>query len=159
MVRLVMDESCPPPADMGGVGALSRGHSMAELATRRAASFIAVPGVPLISPGDDLGTILIDNLESVGHWLTAISFVVLGLTGLNITFGKILLLPLVGPDAISNISQAAKYVHNFTAFSFVVGLILIKGIFFRDNRKGRSRMDQAAGRRFRQKQTCARWTL
>jgi coenzyme F420-0:L-glutamate ligase/coenzyme F420-1:gamma-L-glutamate ligase len=63
---LVMDESCPPPADMGGVGALSRGHSMAELATRRAASFIAVPGVPLISPGDDLGTILIDNLESVG---------------------------------------------------------------------------------------------
>ena len=61
-----MDESCPPPADMGGVGALSRGHSMAELATRRAASFIAVPGVPLISPGDDLGIILIDNLESVG---------------------------------------------------------------------------------------------
>jgi coenzyme F420-0:L-glutamate ligase / coenzyme F420-1:gamma-L-glutamate ligase len=61
-----MDESCPPPADMGRVGALSRGHSMAELATRRAASFIAVPGVPLIRPGDDLGTILIDNLESVG---------------------------------------------------------------------------------------------
>jgi F420-0:gamma-glutamyl ligase len=51
---------------MGGVGALSRGHSMAELATRRAAAFIAVPGVPLISPGDDLGTILVDNLESVG---------------------------------------------------------------------------------------------
>jgi coenzyme F420-0:L-glutamate ligase / coenzyme F420-1:gamma-L-glutamate ligase len=39
---------------------------MAELATRRAASLIAVPGVPLIIPGDDLGTILIDNLESVG---------------------------------------------------------------------------------------------
>jgi F420-0:gamma-glutamyl ligase len=61
-----MDESCPPPADMGGVGALRRGHSMAELATRRAASLIAVPGVPLISTGDDLGIILIDNLESVG---------------------------------------------------------------------------------------------
>jgi formate dehydrogenase subunit gamma len=71
--------------------------------------------------------------ERFSHWLTAVSFVVLGLTGLNITFGKILLLPLIGPDAFSNISQAAKYVHNFTAFAFVVGLILIMVIFFRDN--------------------------
>src|ERR1700732_4955484 len=37
-------------------------------------------------------------LERFSHWLTAASFVVLGLTGLNITFGKILLLPVVGPD-------------------------------------------------------------
>src|ERR1700704_6620003 len=71
--------------------------------------------------------------ERFWRWLTAVSFVVLGLTGLNITFGKIVLLPLVGPDAFSNISPAAKYVHNFTAFSFVVGLILIMVIFFRDN--------------------------
>jgi formate dehydrogenase subunit gamma len=71
--------------------------------------------------------------ERLSHWLTAVSFVVLGLTGLNITFGKILLLPLVGPDTFSDISQAAKYVHNFTSFSFVVGLVLITLIFFRDN--------------------------
>ena len=61
------------------------------------------------------------------------SFVILGLTGLNITFGKIVLLPLIGPDAFSNVSQAAKYVHNFTSFSFVAGLVLIIVIFFRDN--------------------------
>ena len=71
--------------------------------------------------------------ERCSHWLTAVSFVVLGLTGLNITFGKILLLPVVGPDTFSDISQAAKYVHNFTSFSFVVGLVLITLIFFRDN--------------------------
>ena len=71
--------------------------------------------------------------ERFSHWLTAVSFVVLGLTGLNITFGKILLLPVVGPDAFSDISQAAKYVHNFTSFSFVAGLVLIVVIFFRDN--------------------------
>src|ERR1700692_4573182 len=71
--------------------------------------------------------------ERFSHWLTAVSFVVLGLTGLNITFGKILLLPLIGPDAFSSVSQAAKYVHNFTSFSFVAGLILITVIFFRDN--------------------------
>lgn len=71
--------------------------------------------------------------ERFSHWLTAVSFVVLGLTGLNITFGKILLLPVIGPDAFSNVSQAAKYVHNFTSFSFVAGLVLIIVIFFRDN--------------------------
>jgi formate dehydrogenase subunit gamma len=71
--------------------------------------------------------------ERFSHWLTAASFVILGLTGLNITFGKILLLPLIGPDAFSNVSQVAKYVHNFTSFSFVAGLVLIIVIFFKDN--------------------------
>jgi len=71
--------------------------------------------------------------ERLSHWLTAVSFVVLGLTGLNITFGKILLLPLIGPDAFAKVSQAAKYAHDFTSFSFMAGLILIAVIFFRDN--------------------------
>src|ERR1700755_1911501 len=72
-------------------------------------------------------------IERFSHWLTAISFVALGLTVLNVTFGKIVLLPLVGPDTFSEISQAAKYVHNFTSFAFVAGLILIIVMFFRDN--------------------------
>src|ERR1700682_2136965 len=79
--------------------------------------------------------------ERFSHWLTAVSFVILGLTGLNITFGKRLLLPLVGPDAFSDISQAAKYLHNFTSFSFAAGLILIVVIFFRDNLFGRIDLD------------------
>jgi formate dehydrogenase subunit gamma len=71
--------------------------------------------------------------DRFSHWLTAVSFVVLGLTGLNITFGKIVLLPLIGPEAFSSVSEAAKYVHNFTSFAFVAGLLLIAVIFFRDN--------------------------
>jgi formate dehydrogenase subunit gamma len=74
-----------------------------------------------------------DAFERFSHWLTAVSFVILGLTGLNITFGKSLLLPLIGPDAFASVSQAAKYVHNFVSFSFVAGLVLIMVIFFRDN--------------------------
>ena len=73
------------------------------------------------------------TFERFSHWLTAVSFVILGLTGLNITFGKIVLLPVVGPEAFSDISQVAKYVHNFTSFSFVAGLLLIIVIFFKDN--------------------------
>jgi formate dehydrogenase subunit gamma len=71
--------------------------------------------------------------ERFSHWLTAVSFVILGLTGLNITFGKLVLLPIVGPDAFSDISEVAKYLHNFTSFAFVAGLALIIVIFFKDN--------------------------
>jgi formate dehydrogenase subunit gamma len=74
-----------------------------------------------------------NGFERFSHWLNAVSFVILGLTGLNITFGKILLLPLMGPDSFSTFAQAAKYVHNFTSFSFVTGLILIVALWIRDN--------------------------
>src|SRR5258707_5726974 len=71
--------------------------------------------------------------ERCSHWLTAIAFVVLGLTGLNITFGKILLLPVIGPEAFSSMSQVAKYTHNFVSASFVIGLVLIVALWIRDN--------------------------
>ncbi|MEA2870744.1 MAG: formate dehydrogenase subunit gamma [Hyphomicrobiales bacterium] len=73
------------------------------------------------------------GFERFSHWLTAVSFVVLGLTGLNITFGKLLLRPLIGPEAFSAFSEGAKYVHNYISFSFVVGLMLIVGMWIKDN--------------------------
>jgi len=71
--------------------------------------------------------------ERFSHWLTAVSFVALALTGLNITFGKIVLLPMVGPETFSSLSQAAKYVHNFVSAAFVIGLVLIVGLWIKDN--------------------------
>ena len=71
--------------------------------------------------------------ERFAHWLTAVSFVVLGISGLNITFGKLLLLPAIGNAAFSTFSQAAKYMHDYTSFSFVIGLFLIVLIFIKDN--------------------------
>jgi formate dehydrogenase subunit gamma len=73
------------------------------------------------------------SFERFSHWLTAVSFVVLGLTGLNITFGKVLLRPWIGPDAFSAWSQIAKYVHNYTSFSFVIGLAIIITMWMKDN--------------------------
>jgi formate dehydrogenase subunit gamma len=74
-----------------------------------------------------------NGFERFSHWLTAVSFVLLGLTGLNITFGKLLLLPVIGPEAFSAFAQSAKYVHNFVSFSFVVGLVLIVALWIKDN--------------------------
>lgn len=71
--------------------------------------------------------------ERFSHWLTAVSFVVLGLTGLNITFGKSMLLPLMGAEAFSAWAQWSKYVHDFVSFAFMLGLILIIGLWLEDN--------------------------
>jgi formate dehydrogenase subunit gamma len=73
------------------------------------------------------------GFERFSHWLTATSFVVLGLTGLNITFGKIVLRPVIGPNAFSSLADAAKYTHNFVSFAFVVGLVLIVALWIKDN--------------------------
>jgi formate dehydrogenase subunit gamma len=81
------------------------------------------------------------GFERFSHWLTAVSFVLLGLTGLNITFGKLVLLPVIGPEAFSAFAQNAKYVHNFVSFSFVVGLVLIVALWIKDNIPGRVDID------------------
>jgi formate dehydrogenase subunit gamma len=73
------------------------------------------------------------GFERFGHWLNATAFVILALTGLNITFGKFILMPLIGPDNFAVVSQLAKYVHNFTSFAFVIGMVLIIAMWIRDN--------------------------
>lgn len=66
-----------------------------------------------------------DPIERFAHWLVAVSFVVLGLTGLNVTFGRYVLLPVIGKSAFATISLWAKFAHNYVAFAFIAGLILI----------------------------------
>jgi formate dehydrogenase subunit gamma len=63
--------------------------------------------------------------ERFVHWMTATCFIIQALTGLNITFGKRLLLPLMGPEAFTTWSEWAKYAHNYLSFPFTLGVILI----------------------------------
>src|ERR1700704_279217 len=71
--------------------------------------------------------------ERFVHWLTAVSFIILGLTGLNMTFGKKLLMPLIGQDAFSAFSEWAKNAHDFMSFPFVTGIVLIAALWLKDN--------------------------
>src|SRR2546428_7889197 len=48
-------------------------------------------------------------VQRFAHWLTAVSFVVLGISGLNITFRKHLSLPLIGYGPFSAVSESAQY--------------------------------------------------
>ena len=63
--------------------------------------------------------------ERFVHWMTATCFVILAISGLNITFGRPLLLPLIGFDAFSEWSQWAKYAHNYLSFPFAIGVFLV----------------------------------
>jgi formate dehydrogenase subunit gamma len=64
-------------------------------------------------------------LERFVHWLTAACFIILAITGLNITFGKVLLLPLMSPQAFTDWSQWGKYAHNYLSFPFTLGVVAI----------------------------------
>lgn len=66
-----------------------------------------------------------NTFERFVHWLTAVTFIILGITGLNITFGRSLLLPWMGPEAFSAWSEWAKYAHNYLSFAFTIGVVLM----------------------------------
>lgn len=66
-----------------------------------------------------------NSVERFAHWMTATAFIVLALTGLNVTYGRYVLLPVMGPDAFTAFSQWAKYFHNYMSFAFVLGLLLM----------------------------------
>jgi formate dehydrogenase subunit gamma len=74
-----------------------------------------------------------NGFERFVHWLTAACFIVLALSGLNVTFGKSLLLPLIGPEAFTSISVVAKWAHNYLAWPFMLGIALMFLIWIKDN--------------------------
>ena len=79
--------------------------------------------------------------ERAIHWMTATCFVVLAITGLNITFGKQTLLPLLGPDSFATWSQWGKYAHNYLSFPFTLGVILMLLMWIANNIPNRVDME------------------
>lgn len=89
------------------------------------ALFYAIRGKIKVDSGLSGRTITRFNaLERFTHWLTASSFIVLALTGLNVTFGRSVLLPVLGPEAFTGFSLFAKNVHNYIGFAFMAGVVL-----------------------------------
>lgn len=88
--------------------------------------FYLTVGMVRLEAGRSGRTIVRFNaFERFVHWLTATCFIVLAISGLNITFGRPLLLPLIGFEAFSEWSQWAKYAHNYLSFPFTLGVVLI----------------------------------
>jgi formate dehydrogenase subunit gamma len=71
--------------------------------------------------------------ERFVHWLTASTFVLLGLTGLNLVLGRVLLQPLIGDEAFYQLTLWGKLAHNFFGFAFIAGLALMVVQWLREN--------------------------
>mgnify|MGYP002725696361 CR=1 FL=1 len=82
-----------------------------------------------------------NGLERFAHWMTAGSFVVLGLSGLNMLYGRYFIKQLIGPDAFSTLTYYGKLGHNFLGFAFMAGLVLIVLLWVRDNMPSRADWD------------------
>ncbi|MBM3608275.1 MAG: formate dehydrogenase subunit gamma [Alphaproteobacteria bacterium] len=65
------------------------------------------------------------SLDRFVHWVTATCFIILALTGLNITFGKAIVAPLFGEGAFGALSAWGKLAHNYLAFPFMIGIALM----------------------------------
>jgi len=88
--------------------------------------FYLVRGMVRLESGRS-GRVLVrfSAFERLVHWMTAACFILLAISCLNITFGRPLLLPLIGPDAFTAWSQWAKYAHNYLSFPFTLGVFTI----------------------------------
>jgi formate dehydrogenase subunit gamma len=71
--------------------------------------------------------------ERLIHWTTAISFVILALSGLIMLFGRYVLLPVFGYTLFSFLATLSKYLHNFVGPLFVICTILMIVTYAKDN--------------------------
>lgn len=62
--------------------------------------------------------------ERTLHWFTAVSFILLGITGLSLLFGRALLIPVIGKEAFAAYAALAKDIHNYLGPLFIVSLVL-----------------------------------
>jgi len=88
--------------------------------------FYLVRGMVRIEGGRS-GRVIVrfNTMERFVHWMTATCFIILAISGLNITFGRQLLLPLMSPETFTAWSQTLKYLHNYVSFPFTIGVVLI----------------------------------
>ncbi|RWF78351.1 MAG: formate dehydrogenase subunit gamma [Mesorhizobium sp.] len=86
-----------------------------------------------LAPESSVRILRFGALERLTHWMTATAFIILAITGLNFIFGKRLLMPLIGADAFSTWSIWAKYAHDFVAWAFMLGILIMLVTWAWDN--------------------------
>jgi len=74
-----------------------------------------------------------NGFERFVHWMPATCFIILAISGLNITFGRPLFAATFGSDGFTTWSEWAKYAHNYLSFPFTIGVVLIFLIWIAGN--------------------------
>ena len=90
---------------------------------------------PLKVHGQPTGRLIerFSDWERIVHWTTAISFVVLAVSGIIVLFGKYVILPMFGYTLFSWLAILSKNLHNFVGPLFVFCTLVMFVTFVRDN--------------------------
>jgi len=98
------------------------------------AAFFLIRGrVEMEGGRSGLKVLRFNGIDRFAHWLTAVSFIILALTGVALTFGRPLLIPLIGHDAFYQVAIWGKAIHNYLSLPFVIGLLMILVLWVKDN--------------------------
>ena len=71
--------------------------------------------------------------ERSAHWVNAIAFVVLALSGITMAFGKFFMRPIIGESLFGFLTYLLKNAHNFAGPLFAVSLTVVFFTFLKDN--------------------------
>jgi formate dehydrogenase subunit gamma len=74
-----------------------------------------------------------NGFQMVAHWMLAVVFLFLGLTGLVLLFGRSALIPLLGHEAFSVLALVSKQGHNYVGLLLVVSLLLMLAALVKRN--------------------------
>lgn len=100
------------------------GGLLVALAIVSLGGFYAIRGsIPVGESGSKMMIERFRPADRYAHWTMAIVWVTLAITGLILTFGKVLLLPILGNTVYSWLAAAAKNVHNFIGPVLIVGVL------------------------------------
>ena len=98
------------------------------------ALFFMIRGPILIETGfSGISILRFRSIERFAHWLLSLSFLVLAVTGLNMLYGSDVIKPLVGYIAFAKVTAYGKWLHDFTGYAFIAGLMLALFVWIRDN--------------------------
>src|SRR5256885_16662420 len=115
------------------------GGMLTAVAILRLAGFYLIPGPLDVPPEEKRDGRLIERfapMDRYAHWLMAITWVTLAITGIILSLGKSVLLPLIGYTLFSWLALLAKNLHNFVGPILIVAIPFLAFRFVRDNRIG-----------------------
>ncbi len=67
------------------------------------------------------------------HWITAILFVGLSITGIALMFGRHIIMPFAGPEFGGTVMMVMKKIHDFSGPAFAVALVVLALTFIKGN--------------------------
>ena len=112
------------------------GGMLVALAILGLAVFYLILGPLDVPAGEKRAGRLIERfppMDRYAHWLLAITWVTLAITGLILSLGKSVLLPLIGYTLFSWLATLAKNLHNLIGPILIVAVPLLFIRFVRDN--------------------------